>query len=163
MCRIGLVSSRLLYWPEDMVIFWSPANTWLTPGGVHLSPALKREREGTSTPLLCFQHDPLPSQTLTLSDLKPKRGPVSGGTQVTITGNNLNAGSNVIVTFGRQPCLFYRYGWVLPTVHAQVWKMWAIIVKRLLQHRHPVPRVPLLPVAMSIQQWDFFILHHTQP
>uniref|UniRef100_A0A803W0Y8 Plexin A4 n=1 Tax=Ficedula albicollis TaxID=59894 RepID=A0A803W0Y8_FICAL len=47
--------------------------------------------------------------TLTLSDLKPKRGPVSGGTQVTITGNNLNAGSNVIVTFGRQPCLFYRY------------------------------------------------------
>uniref|UniRef100_A0A8B9C1D0 Plexin-A4 n=1 Tax=Anser brachyrhynchus TaxID=132585 RepID=A0A8B9C1D0_9AVES len=38
----------------------------------------------------------------------PKRGPVSGGTQVTITGNNLNAGSNVIVTFGRQPCLFYR-------------------------------------------------------
>uniref|UniRef100_A0A8B9TIB1 Plexin A4 n=1 Tax=Anas platyrhynchos TaxID=8839 RepID=A0A8B9TIB1_ANAPL len=46
--------------------------------------------------------------TLTLSDLKPKRGPVSGGTQVTITGNNLNAGSNVIVTFGRQPCLFYR-------------------------------------------------------
>uniref|UniRef100_A0A8C5THE9 Sema domain-containing protein n=1 Tax=Malurus cyaneus samueli TaxID=2593467 RepID=A0A8C5THE9_9PASS len=34
--------------------------------------------------------------------------PVSGGTQVTITGNNLNAGSNVIVTFGRQPCLFYR-------------------------------------------------------
>uniref|UniRef100_A0A674IUP0 Plexin-A4 n=1 Tax=Terrapene triunguis TaxID=2587831 RepID=A0A674IUP0_9SAUR len=46
--------------------------------------------------------------TLTLSDLKPKRGPVSGGTQVTITGTNLNAGSNVVVTFGRQPCLFYR-------------------------------------------------------
>uniref|UniRef100_A0A452GVX5 Plexin A4 n=1 Tax=Gopherus agassizii TaxID=38772 RepID=A0A452GVX5_9SAUR len=38
----------------------------------------------------------------------PKRGPVSGGTQVTITGTNLNAGSNVVVTFGRQPCLFYR-------------------------------------------------------
>uniref|UniRef100_A0A803V6X9 Plexin A4 n=1 Tax=Ficedula albicollis TaxID=59894 RepID=A0A803V6X9_FICAL len=52
--------------------------------------------------------------TLTLSDLKPKRGPVSGGTQVTITGNNLNAGSNVIVTFGRQPCLFYRYRRALP-------------------------------------------------
>nr|XP_025038993.1 plexin-A4 [Pelodiscus sinensis] len=45
---------------------------------------------------------------LTLSDLKPKRGPVSGGTQVTITGTNLNAGSNVVVTFGQQPCLFYR-------------------------------------------------------
>uniref|UniRef100_A0A8B9C324 Plexin A4 n=1 Tax=Anser brachyrhynchus TaxID=132585 RepID=A0A8B9C324_9AVES len=54
--------------------------------------------------------------TLTLTDLKPKRGPVSGGTQVTITGNNLNAGSNVIVTFGRQPCLFYRYRRVLPTL-----------------------------------------------
>uniref|UniRef100_A0A8C3HYE1 Plexin A4 n=1 Tax=Chrysemys picta bellii TaxID=8478 RepID=A0A8C3HYE1_CHRPI len=40
--------------------------------------------------------------------LRPKRGPVSGGTQVTITGTNLNAGSNVVVTFGRQPCLFYR-------------------------------------------------------
>uniref|UniRef100_A0A8C3NT78 Plexin A4 n=2 Tax=Passeriformes TaxID=9126 RepID=A0A8C3NT78_9PASS len=52
--------------------------------------------------------------TLTLSDLKPKRGPVSGGTQVTITGNNLNAGSNVIVTFGRQPCIFYRYRRALP-------------------------------------------------
>uniref|UniRef100_A0A8D1BUJ8 Plexin A4 n=1 Tax=Sus scrofa TaxID=9823 RepID=A0A8D1BUJ8_PIG len=35
--------------------------------------------------------------TLTLSDLKPSRGPMSGGTQVTITGTNLNAGSNVVV------------------------------------------------------------------
>uniref|UniRef100_A0A8C3HXG1 Plexin A4 n=1 Tax=Chrysemys picta bellii TaxID=8478 RepID=A0A8C3HXG1_CHRPI len=40
---------------------------------------------------------------------RPRRGGlVSGGTQVTITGTNLNAGSNVVVTFGRQPCLFYR-------------------------------------------------------
>uniref|UniRef100_A0A8D1THI4 Plexin-A4 n=1 Tax=Sus scrofa TaxID=9823 RepID=A0A8D1THI4_PIG len=30
-------------------------------------------------------------------DLKPSRGPMSGGTQVTITGTNLNAGSNVVV------------------------------------------------------------------
>uniref|UniRef100_A0A8D1L6U2 Plexin A4 n=1 Tax=Sus scrofa TaxID=9823 RepID=A0A8D1L6U2_PIG len=45
--------------------------------------------------------------TLTLSDLKPSRGPMSGGTQVTITGTNLNAGSNVVVTFGKQPCLFH--------------------------------------------------------
>uniref|UniRef100_A0A8B9THX2 Plexin-A4 n=1 Tax=Anas platyrhynchos TaxID=8839 RepID=A0A8B9THX2_ANAPL len=67
----------------------------------------EQERESTFV-ILCFQHHPLLLQTLTLSDLKPKRGPVSGGTQVTITGNNLNAGSNVIVTFGRQPCLFYR-------------------------------------------------------
>nr|XP_036875317.1 plexin-A4 [Manis javanica] len=46
--------------------------------------------------------------TLTLSNLKPSRGPMSGGTQVTITGTNLNAGSNVVVTFGKQPCLFHR-------------------------------------------------------
>uniref|UniRef100_A0A8B9C2F6 Plexin A4 n=1 Tax=Anser brachyrhynchus TaxID=132585 RepID=A0A8B9C2F6_9AVES len=68
-------------------------------------PAEERE---SSFVIMCFQHHPLLLQTLTLTDLKPKRGPVSGGTQVTITGNNLNAGSNVIVTFGRQPCLFYR-------------------------------------------------------
>uniref|UniRef100_A0A8D0X2U8 Plexin-A4 n=1 Tax=Sus scrofa TaxID=9823 RepID=A0A8D0X2U8_PIG len=43
-----------------------------------------------------------------LKDLKPSRGPMSGGTQVTITGTNLNAGSNVVVTFGKQPCLFHR-------------------------------------------------------
>lgn len=49
-----------------------------------------------------------PEQTLTLSDLKPRRGPMSGGTQVTITGTNLNAGSNVVVMFGKQPCLFHR-------------------------------------------------------
>uniref|UniRef100_A0A670JDZ1 Plexin A4 n=1 Tax=Podarcis muralis TaxID=64176 RepID=A0A670JDZ1_PODMU len=36
------------------------------------------------------------------------RGPVSGGTQVTITGKNLNAGSNVSVLFGEHPCLFHR-------------------------------------------------------
>uniref|UniRef100_A0A674IVF7 Plexin A4 n=1 Tax=Terrapene triunguis TaxID=2587831 RepID=A0A674IVF7_9SAUR len=59
-------------------------------------------------PPMHSQCDPFSPQTLTLSDLKPKRGPVSGGTQVTITGTNLNAGSNVVVTFGRQPCLFYR-------------------------------------------------------
>lgn len=47
-------------------------------------------------------------QTLTLADLKPSRGPMSGGTQVTITGTNLNAGSNVVVMFGNQPCLFHR-------------------------------------------------------
>ncbi|XP_025031247.1 plexin-A4-like, partial [Python bivittatus] len=45
---------------------------------------------------------------LSLSDLSPKQGPVSGGTQVTITGKNLNAGSNVSVMFGEYPCLFHR-------------------------------------------------------
>lgn len=54
------------------------------------------------------QAGPLSTQTLTLSDLKPSRGPMSGGTQVTITGTNLSAGSNVVVMFGEQPCLFHR-------------------------------------------------------
>ncbi|XP_026578546.1 plexin-A4-like, partial [Pseudonaja textilis] len=45
---------------------------------------------------------------LSLSDLRPKQGPISGGTQVTITGKNLNAGSNVSVMFGEYPCLFHR-------------------------------------------------------
>nr|XP_033814619.1 plexin-A4 [Geotrypetes seraphini]XP_033814620.1 plexin-A4 [Geotrypetes seraphini] len=46
--------------------------------------------------------------TLTLSHLTPTRGPVSGGTQVMITGSYLNAGSNVKVMFGQQPCLFHK-------------------------------------------------------
>lgn len=58
--------------------------------------------------LVVSQARSFPTQTLTLSNLKPSRGPMSGGTQVTITGTNLNAGSNVVVTFGKQPCLFHR-------------------------------------------------------
>ncbi|XP_060101991.1 plexin-A4 [Heteronotia binoei] len=46
--------------------------------------------------------------TLSLSDLNPKRGPVSGGTQITISGKNLQAGSNVSVWLGGQPCLSPR-------------------------------------------------------
>ncbi|XP_043920171.1 plexin-A4 [Protopterus annectens] len=43
-----------------------------------------------------------------LFDVKPGRGPVSGGTRVTITGTNLDAGSTVLVSFGQQPCVFVR-------------------------------------------------------
>ncbi|KAM9312690.1 plexin-A4 [Gastrophryne carolinensis] len=46
--------------------------------------------------------------TLALSKLEPSRGPVSGGTPVTITGTNLGAGSSVKVMFGGQPCIFDR-------------------------------------------------------
>ncbi|XP_018421566.1 PREDICTED: plexin-A4 [Nanorana parkeri] len=46
--------------------------------------------------------------TLALSKLEPTQGPVSGGTQVTITGTNLSAGSSVKVMFGGQPCIFDR-------------------------------------------------------
>uniref|UniRef100_A0A8D0QK85 Plexin-A4 n=1 Tax=Sus scrofa TaxID=9823 RepID=A0A8D0QK85_PIG len=48
-------------------------------------------------------------------DLKPSRGPMSGGTQVTITGTNLNAGSNVVVTFGKQPSAQLVRGAIMST------------------------------------------------
>uniref|UniRef100_A0A4W3IM62 Plexin A4 n=2 Tax=Callorhinchus milii TaxID=7868 RepID=A0A4W3IM62_CALMI len=44
----------------------------------------------------------------TLTDLMPTKGPVSGGTMVTIRGSNLDAGSSVSVMFGDQPCVFDR-------------------------------------------------------
>ncbi|XP_041058652.1 plexin-A4 isoform X1 [Carcharodon carcharias] len=44
----------------------------------------------------------------TLKDLTPNKGPLSGGTMVTIRGRNLDAGSNVSVMFGEQPCVFDR-------------------------------------------------------
>ncbi|XP_041113717.1 plexin-A4 [Polyodon spathula] len=43
-----------------------------------------------------------------LLELKPSRGPVSGGTTVTITGSNLDAGSDVSVTFKDQTCVYHR-------------------------------------------------------
>uniref|UniRef100_A0AAY5K495 Plexin-A2 n=1 Tax=Esox lucius TaxID=8010 RepID=A0AAY5K495_ESOLU len=39
--------------------------------------------------------------------LSPSRGPESGGTKVTIMGQNLGAGSSVTVLFGNQTCEFY--------------------------------------------------------
>lgn len=60
------------------------------------------------TPRSILQVRSFPAPGVTLSDLKPSRGPRSGGTQVTITGTNLNAGNNVVVMFGKQPCLFHR-------------------------------------------------------
>uniref|UniRef100_A0A8C9T712 Plexin-A2 n=1 Tax=Scleropages formosus TaxID=113540 RepID=A0A8C9T712_SCLFO len=39
--------------------------------------------------------------------LSPSRGPESGGTKVTILGENLGAGSSVSVLFGNQSCEFY--------------------------------------------------------
>lgn len=43
-----------------------------------------------------------------ISNLKPSRGPVSGGTIVNITGSHLDAGSNVSVMFKDQPCTYLR-------------------------------------------------------
>lgn len=41
-------------------------------------------------------------------NLKPSRGPVSGGTIVNISGSHLDAGSNVSVMFKDQPCTYLR-------------------------------------------------------
>ncbi|XP_029948491.1 plexin-A2-like isoform X1 [Salarias fasciatus] len=46
--------------------------------------------------------------TPTMLALTPGRGPESGGTKVTIVGENLSAGSTVNVYFGNQTCELYR-------------------------------------------------------
>lgn len=52
---------------------------------------------------------PLPTvQIPRIINLKPNRGPVSGGTIVNITGSHLDAGSNVSVMFKDQPCTYLR-------------------------------------------------------
>nr|XP_061781700.1 plexin-A2-like [Nerophis lumbriciformis] len=45
--------------------------------------------------------------TPTITGVSPSRGPESGGTKVTIMGENLGAGSNVSVQFGNQTCEFF--------------------------------------------------------
>lgn len=56
---------------------------------------------------------PLPFlQIPRIINLKPSRGPVSGGTIVNITGSHLDAGSNVSIMFKDQPCTYLRLvGW----------------------------------------------------
>uniref|UniRef100_A0AAY4CEE6 Plexin-A4 n=1 Tax=Denticeps clupeoides TaxID=299321 RepID=A0AAY4CEE6_9TELE len=57
-----------------------------------------------------------------LLHLTPSRGPVSGGTIVNITGSNLDAGSNVSITFKEQKCSFHRRGgqWITCKSHASL-------------------------------------------
>ena len=43
-------------------------------------------------------------QRVELLDIQPRLGPRSGGTLVTLTGQNLHVGSNVTVTLGGLPC-----------------------------------------------------------
>ncbi|KAF0035882.1 hypothetical protein F2P81_011194 [Scophthalmus maximus] len=45
--------------------------------------------------------------TPSVTGLSPSRGPESGGTKVTIMGENLGAGSSVTVQFGNQKCEFF--------------------------------------------------------
>ncbi|XP_073795327.1 plexin-A2 [Danio rerio] len=71
-------------------------------GPVHLCVGeCKPELQTRSSQLYSFV---MPSVT----GLSPSRGPESGGTKVTIMGENLGAGSSVTVLFGNQTCEFYE-------------------------------------------------------
>uniref|UniRef100_A0AAQ4P8Z9 Plexin-A2 n=1 Tax=Gasterosteus aculeatus aculeatus TaxID=481459 RepID=A0AAQ4P8Z9_GASAC len=58
---------------------------------------------------LFFHSAPYPFLYLTptVTGLSPSRGPESGGTKVTVMGENLGAGSSVNVQFGNQTCEFF--------------------------------------------------------
>ncbi|XP_061115071.1 plexin-A2 [Conger conger] len=71
------------------------------PGPVELCIGERRpELQARSSQLYSFV---MPS----VLGLSPSRGPESGGTKVTIMGENLGAGSSVTVLFGNQTCEFY--------------------------------------------------------
>lgn len=40
--------------------------------------------------------------------VRPERGPVSGGTRLTVTGRHLDAGSSVSVFIEKEECLFVK-------------------------------------------------------
>ncbi|XP_058618490.1 plexin-A2 isoform X1 [Onychostoma macrolepis] len=87
---------------EQIVCEMDPAPTDSKPGPVHLCVGeCKPELQTRSSQLYSFV---MPSVT----GLSPSRGPESGGTKVTIMGENLGAGSSVSVLFGNQTCEFYE-------------------------------------------------------
>uniref|UniRef100_A0A8C1W737 Plexin-A2 n=1 Tax=Cyprinus carpio TaxID=7962 RepID=A0A8C1W737_CYPCA len=86
---------------EQIVCEMYAAPTDSIPGPVHLCVGeCKPELQTRSSQLYSF----MPSVT----GLSPTRGPESGGTKVTIMGENLGAGSSVSVLFGNQTCEFYE-------------------------------------------------------
>uniref|UniRef100_A0A672MXN1 Plexin-A2 n=1 Tax=Sinocyclocheilus grahami TaxID=75366 RepID=A0A672MXN1_SINGR len=86
---------------EQIVCEMDAAPTDSKPGPVHLCVGeCKPELQTRSSQLYSF----MPSVT----GLSPSRGPESGGTKVTIMGENLGAGSTVSVLFGNQTCEFYE-------------------------------------------------------
>ncbi|KAL4623785.1 plexin-A2-like [Arapaima gigas] len=86
---------------EQIVCEMDAAPTESKPGPVQLCIGECRpELRTRSTQLYSFV---MPS-VVTLS---PSRGPESGGTKVTILGENLGAGSSVSVLFGNQTCEFF--------------------------------------------------------
>uniref|UniRef100_A0A8C1W683 Plexin-A2 n=1 Tax=Cyprinus carpio TaxID=7962 RepID=A0A8C1W683_CYPCA len=87
---------------EQIVCEMYAAPTDSIPGPVHLCVGeCKPELQTRSSQLYSFV---MPSVT----GLSPTRGPESGGTKVTIMGENLGAGSSVSVLFGNQTCEFYE-------------------------------------------------------
>lgn len=47
-------------------------------------------------------------QTPSFSRVQPDKGPVSGGTRLTISGRHLDAGSAVTVFLAQETCVFVR-------------------------------------------------------
>ncbi|XP_073679871.1 plexin-A2 [Garra rufa] len=87
---------------EQIVCEMDAATADSKPGPVHLCVGeCKPELQTRSSQLYSFV---MPSVT----GLSPSRGPESGGTKVTIMGENLGAGSSVSVLFGNQTCEFYE-------------------------------------------------------
>ncbi|KAL2076635.1 hypothetical protein ACEWY4_027769 [Coilia grayii] len=87
---------------EQIVCEMDPAPINAAPGPVTLCVGECRpELQTHSSQLFSFV-------TPTVTGLSPSRGPESGGTKVTIMGENLGAGSNVNVLFGNQTCEFFE-------------------------------------------------------
>ncbi|CDQ77688.1 unnamed protein product [Oncorhynchus mykiss] len=87
---------------EQIVCKMASTSQGSAPGPVQLCV-------GECRPELRTQSSQLYSfETPTMVGLTPGRGPESGGTKVTIVGENLGAGSSVNVTFGNQTCELYR-------------------------------------------------------
>ncbi|XP_072512607.1 plexin-A2 [Salminus brasiliensis] len=87
---------------EQIVCEMDAAPEDTRPGPVQLCVGeCKPELQARSSQLYSFV---IPSVT----GLSPSRGPESGGTKVTIIGENLGAGSSVNVLFGNQTCEFFE-------------------------------------------------------
>uniref|UniRef100_A0A8C6NSG3 Plexin-A2 n=1 Tax=Nothobranchius furzeri TaxID=105023 RepID=A0A8C6NSG3_NOTFU len=86
---------------EQIVCEMAEAPAESRPGPVQLCVGeCKPELKTRSSELYSFV-------TPTVTGLSPSRGPESGGTKVTIMGENLGAGSSVNVQFGNQTCEFF--------------------------------------------------------
>lgn len=59
----------------------------------------------------CYIHPP-PLQSPSFSRVRPEKGPVSGGTRLTVTGRHLDAGSTVTVYIDKEECLFVKSVWI---------------------------------------------------